>query len=105
MTLFRYICWQIIPRFTTFTFNSHFPVRISGLRTELDCDVGIGEVVSSAGSADGDGDLETGGKKHQKRRGIFPKLSTNIMRTWLFQHLAVRLTLTTGYARTQGVSE
>ena len=46
---------------------------------------------SSAGSADGDEELETRAKKHLKRRGIFPKLSTNIMRTWLFQHLAVRI--------------
>jgi len=55
---------------------------------------GAGEVVSSAGSADGDAELEVCGKKHQKRRGIFPKLSTNIMRTWLFQHLAVCAILT-----------
>ena len=48
------------------------------------------EAGSSAGSADGDSDLlEPSSTKRQKRRGIFPKLSTNIMRTWLFQHLAV----------------
>jgi len=51
-----------------------------------------GEAQSSGGSTDGDV-VETRRRratKHQKRRGIFPKLSTNLMRTWLFQHLAVR---------------
>ena len=28
-------------------------------------------------------------KKPQKKRGIFPKTATNIMRAWLFQHLTV----------------
>lgn len=27
--------------------------------------------------------------KRQKKRGIFPKVATNIMRAWLFQHLSV----------------
>ena len=27
----------------------------------------------------------------QKKRGIFPKVATNIMRAWLFQHLNVRV--------------
>lgn len=27
--------------------------------------------------------------KRQKKRGIFPKVATNIMRAWLFQHLTV----------------
>lgn len=30
------------------------------------------------------------GKKNQKKRGIFPKVATNILRAWLFQHLTVR---------------
>jgi len=60
----------------------------------VDCVDGAGEVGSSAGSGDGDGELESNcDKKHQKRRGIFPKLSTNTMRTWLFQHLAVGVTV------------
>lgn len=28
-------------------------------------------------------------KKKQKKRGIFPKAATNIMKAWLFQHLTV----------------
>ena len=28
-------------------------------------------------------------KKRQKKRGIFPKAATNIMKAWLFQHLTV----------------
>ncbi|CAN9507551.1 unnamed protein product [Ophioblennius macclurei] len=33
------------------------------------------------------GDEEDQDKKRQKKRGIFPKVATNIMRAWLFQHL------------------
>lgn len=32
-------------------------------------------------------------QKKQKKRGIFPKMATNIMKAWLFQHLTVRLNL------------
>ena len=32
-------------------------------------------------------------KVTQKKRGIFPKSATNIMKAWLFQHLTVRLNL------------
>lgn len=44
---------------------------------------------ASVGSGDGTGDDEDEerGKKRQKKRGIFPKVATNIMRAWLFQHL------------------
>ena len=28
-------------------------------------------------------------KRKQKKRGIFPKMATNIMKAWLFQHLTV----------------
>ena len=41
----------------------------------------------------GDGGLEEdsdpGKKPQQKKRGIFPKQATNIMRAWLFQNLTV----------------
>ncbi len=38
----------------------------------------------------GDDDLgEDGDRKPPKKRGIFPKVATNIMRAWLFQHLTV----------------
>ncbi|KAM9704109.1 homeobox protein Meis2b [Menidia menidia] len=33
------------------------------------------------------GDEDDQEKKRQKKRGIFPKVATNIMRTWLFQNL------------------
>ncbi|XP_065339026.1 homeobox protein homothorax isoform X3 [Cloeon dipterum] len=44
---------------------------------------------ASIGSGEGTGeeDDDTGGKKNQKKRGIFPKVATNILRAWLFQHL------------------
>lgn len=46
---------------------------------------------NSLGSGDqsGDDDNDEISKKRQKKRGIFPKVATNIMRAWLFQHLTV----------------
>ena len=34
-------------------------------------------------------DDEEKDKRKQKKRGIFPKMATNIMKAWLFQHLTV----------------
>ncbi|KAL5282944.1 MEIS2 family protein [Megaselia abdita] len=44
---------------------------------------------ASIGSGEGTGeeDDDVNGKKNQKKRGIFPKVATNILRAWLFQHL------------------
>ncbi|KAK4010061.1 hypothetical protein OUZ56_019205 [Daphnia magna] len=44
---------------------------------------------ASIGSGDGTGedDDDSNSKKNQKKRGIFPKVATNILRAWLFQHL------------------
>jgi len=55
---------------------------------------------NSIGSGDGtaDEDSELNGHKQQKKRGIFPKLATNIMRAWLFQHLTV-LSISLPYMR------
>uniref|UniRef100_A0A2K5PC44 MEIS N-terminal domain-containing protein n=1 Tax=Cebus imitator TaxID=2715852 RepID=A0A2K5PC44_CEBIM len=47
--------------------------------------IGLDNSVASPGT-DGDDDPDKD-KKHQKKRGIFPKVATNIMRAWLFQHL------------------
>lgn len=41
----------------------------------------------SSGGEDEELDQE---RRHNKKRGIFPKVATNIMRAWLFQHLSVR---------------
>uniref|UniRef100_A0A673Z1R4 Meis homeobox 2a n=1 Tax=Salmo trutta TaxID=8032 RepID=A0A673Z1R4_SALTR len=50
---------------------------------------GLENSVASPGTGDDDDpDKE---KKRQKKRGIFPKVATNIMRAWLFQHLTVKL--------------
>lgn len=48
---------------------------------------------ASIGSGEGTGeeDDDSTGKKNQKKRGIFPKVATNILRAWLFQHLTVSL--------------
>ena len=44
-------------------------------------------------SIDGDlyeeNDDQMGNKRRQKKRGIFPKAATSLMRAWLFQHLNV----------------
>lgn len=47
---------------------------------------------ASIGSGEGTGeeDDDVNGKKNQKKRGIFPKVATNILRAWLFQHLTVK---------------
>ena len=37
-----------------------------------------------------DGSGGSGSKRRQKKRGIFPKAATSLMRAWLFQHLNVR---------------
>ncbi len=50
----------------------------------------LGDNFDSVGSGPED-DLDDNAKKRQKKRGIFPKVATNIMRAWLFQHLTVRL--------------
>lgn len=46
---------------------------------------------ASLGSGDGTGEDEDDerNKKRQKKRGIFPKTATNIMRSWLFKHIQV----------------
>lgn len=49
---------------------------------------------SVASPSTGDDDDPEKEKKHNKKRGIFPKVATNIMRAWLFQHLTVSLFLT-----------
>jgi len=51
----------------------------------LDNSIGSGD-----GTADEDCDRDSAAKR-QKKRGIFPKIATNIMRAWLFQHLTVRV--------------
>lgn len=47
---------------------------------------------NSVGSGEGTADEELedrSGSKRQKKRGIFPKAATNVMRAWLFHHLTV----------------
>jgi len=45
---------------------------------------------NSVGSGDGTNDEDGEDRKsRQKKRGIFPKAATNVMRNWLFQHLQV----------------
>uniref|UniRef100_A0A6P7GY23 Homeobox protein Meis3-like 1 n=1 Tax=Diabrotica virgifera virgifera TaxID=50390 RepID=A0A6P7GY23_DIAVI len=51
------------------------------------------------GSADDcDSDFNSRGGRKQKR-GVLPKHATSVMRSWLFQHLVVRILLLTGFKR------
>merc|ERR1719174_3002978 len=43
--------------------------------------------VGSGDGTDGCDDDDGSRKKNDKKRGIFPKVATNILRAWLFQHL------------------
>ncbi|KAF5888577.1 homeobox protein Meis2-like, partial [Clarias magur] len=47
----------------------------------------LGDVLEGSLASPGTGDEDDPDKKRQKKRGIFPKVATNIMRAWLFQHL------------------
>lgn len=49
-----------------------------------------GDGLDNSLASPGTGDEDEHDKKRQKKRGIFPKVATNIMRAWLFQHLTVR---------------
>lgn len=49
-----------------------------------------GDCLDNSLASPGTGDEDDQDKKRQKKRGIFPKVATNIMRAWLFQHLTVR---------------
>lgn len=52
----------------------------------LDNSVGSNE---QSGDEDCGGDSSESSKKRQRKRGIFPKVATNMMRAWLFQHFSV----------------
>lgn len=43
-----------------------------------------------ASPSTGEEDESDRDRRNNKKRGIFPKVATNIMRAWLFQHLSVR---------------
>ncbi len=49
----------------------------------------LGDASIGSGDGTGEDDDDDRSKKRQKKRGIFPKVATNIMRAWLFQHLTV----------------
>ncbi|PNI28951.1 MEIS3 isoform 12, partial [Pan troglodytes] len=50
---------------------------------------GLDTSVASPSSGGEDEDLDQE-RRRNKKRGIFPKVATNIMRAWLFQHLSRR---------------
>lgn len=67
--------------------SSHRNSPFSSLQGD-NFDNSVGSGGDNTGAED---DLDDNSKKRQKKRGIFPKVATNIMRAWLFQHLTVDL--------------
>ncbi|XP_071250650.1 homeobox protein Meis1b isoform X2 [Salvelinus alpinus] len=65
--------------------KSQYQLNVGILQVHLS--VGDGMDNSVASPSTGDEDDPDKEKKRNKKRGIFPKVATNIMRAWLFQHL------------------
>ncbi|KAK8390655.1 hypothetical protein O3P69_010396 [Scylla paramamosain] len=57
---------------------------------------------ASIGSGEGTEEDDDASKKNQKKRGIFPKVATNILRAWLFQHLTESCTNTPMHLASRG---
>ncbi|CAF1265545.1 unnamed protein product [Adineta steineri] len=66
------------------TTNSYHILHDNNSETGDNFDNSVG---SGGDNTGGEDDLDDNSKKRQKKRGIFPKVATNIMRAWLFQHL------------------
>ncbi|UJR25146.1 hypothetical protein I4U23_006505 [Adineta vaga] len=64
--------------------NSYHLLHDNNSETGDNFDNSVG---SGGDNTGGEDDLDDNAKKRQKKRGIFPKVATNIMRAWLFQHL------------------
>lgn len=64
-----------------------FPTFINDFNSFVTGDASNASIGSGEGTGEEDDDAN--GKKNQKKRGIFPKVATNILRAWLFQHLTV----------------
>lgn len=67
-------------------YDEGYIAHITWLLLSLIAGDGLDHSLASPGT----GDEDDQDKKRQKKRGIFPKVATNIMRAWLFQHLTVR---------------
>lgn len=74
------------------TSSSSLQYPNSNSNHNLDTNSETGDVLdNSVGSNEqsGDEDLDNeSSKKRQRKRGIFPKVATNMMRAWLFQHFS-----------------
>lgn len=84
-SLFR--CWPNFPICLLKNSTSKLLLLSSGVI----CYTNLGSFLGDASLGSGDGteceDDDNRGRRQQKKRGIFPKAATNIMRAWLFQHL------------------
>ncbi len=65
---------------------------ISHLLPRCNCFLSPGDFLDQSVASPSTGEEEDPDKerKNHKKRGIFPKVATNIMRAWLFQHLTVK---------------
>jgi len=76
------------------------PLKVLGNKVQEVRLVVVGDCLdNSVGSGDGllDDDSESSLSRQQKKRGIFPKVATNVMRAWLFQHLTVIYSLLSSF--------
>lgn len=60
------------------------------VRMNISVPAGDGLDGGMASPSTGEEDESDRDRRNNKKRGIFPKVATNIMRAWLFQHLSVR---------------
>lgn len=66
-------------------------IKLYGPNHDLPAGDGLdGGVASPSTGEEDEGDRD---RRNNKKRGIFPKVATNILRAWLFQHLSVSLLL------------
>jgi hypothetical protein len=72
-------------------FSGYFLILLYILINNL-CIYFVGSLsATSGGSCDEDDDYFGSKKKRQQKRGILPKHATSVMRSWLFQHLIVKI--------------
>ena len=75
------ITFRLCPLFSS---NNLFLILFDLIGSPTSTETAAESVDSSAGIEEDDQE-----RRKQKKRGIFPKIATNIMKAWLFQHLTV----------------
>ncbi len=70
--------------------HAHTHTHTQSMRFNMCLPAGDGLDGGMASPSTGEEDESDRDRRNNKKRGIFPKVATNIMRAWLFQHLSVR---------------